>query len=105
MNAKEVNLNTYKDREHEYEMLNGQLQKEKDELNRQYKQLQDEFDRKINGILLKQQAVNKLHEIMNRKDPRGRRARVNQSFQCRLEKEREGFEEVAARIKFRKGEI
>ncbi|KAJ8977717.1 hypothetical protein NQ317_007266 [Molorchus minor] len=84
MNAKEVNLNTYKDREHEYEMLNGQLQKEKDELNRQYKQLQDEFDRKISNneeleklhaklkteSLLKQQAVNKLHEIMNRKDPR-----------------------------------
>lgn len=60
------------------------MQKEKDELNRQFKHLQDQFNNKSSNneeiekrtakltteSMLKQQAVNKLHEIMNRKDPR-----------------------------------
>ncbi|KAJ8917547.1 hypothetical protein NQ315_005596, partial [Exocentrus adspersus] len=84
MNSKEVAINTFKDRELEYKKLNEQLQKEKEELNRQFKQLQDEFSRKVGNneeieklkaklqteSLLKQQAVYKLHEIMNRKDLR-----------------------------------
>lgn len=84
MNAKEVVINTSKDRELEYKKLNEQLQKEKEELNRQFKQLQEEFNRKIGNSeeieklkaklhtesVLKQQAVYKLHEIMNRKDLR-----------------------------------
>ncbi|XP_057657147.1 rho-associated protein kinase 1 isoform X2 [Diorhabda carinulata] len=84
INSKEVAINTFKDRELELKKLTEQLQKEKDELNRQYKQLQEEFNRKTNNneeyeklvnrlnteSLLKQQAVNKLHEILNRKDIR-----------------------------------
>lgn len=84
INSKEVAINSLKDRELEYKKMYEQLQKEKDELNRQYKQLQDEFNRKSSNneeieklmakltteSMLKQQAVNKLHEIMNRKDPR-----------------------------------
>ncbi|XP_018568813.1 rho-associated protein kinase 1 isoform X2 [Anoplophora glabripennis] len=84
INTKEVTINTFKDRELEYKKLNEQLQKEKEELNRQFKQLQEEFNRKIGNneeieklkaklqteSMLKQQAVYKLHEIMNRKDLR-----------------------------------
>lgn len=84
VNAKEVTINAFKDRELEYKKLNEQLQKEKDEVHRQFKQLQEEFNRNIGNneeieklkaklnteSLLKQQAVYKLHEIMNRKDLR-----------------------------------
>lgn len=83
-NSKEVIINTFKDRELEFKKANEQLQKEKEELNRQCKQVQDELTRKSGNnedieklvsklnteSLLKQQAVNKLHEIMNRKDIR-----------------------------------
>ncbi|KAK9879534.1 hypothetical protein WA026_006605 [Henosepilachna vigintioctopunctata] len=84
LNLKEVNFNMLKDREVEYKKLNDQFMKEKEDLLRQIKQLQEEINKKIdNGeeveklhaklkteSLLKQQAVNKLHEIMNRKELR-----------------------------------
>ncbi|RZC39579.1 Pkinase, SMC N and/or Rho Binding domain containing protein [Asbolus verrucosus] len=84
INSKEVILNNLKDREVELKKLNEHLSKEKDDLNRQLKQLQEEFNKKSGNneeidklksklqteSLLKQQAVNKLHEIMNRKDLR-----------------------------------
>uniref|UniRef100_A0A6P7F7B7 Rho-associated protein kinase let-502 n=1 Tax=Diabrotica virgifera virgifera TaxID=50390 RepID=A0A6P7F7B7_DIAVI len=84
MNNKEVVINNFKEKELEYKRINEQLQREQEEMNRQYKQLQEEFNRKTNNTeeyeklvaklntesLLKQQAVNKLHEILNRKDIR-----------------------------------
>ncbi|XP_050309510.1 rho-associated protein kinase 1 [Anthonomus grandis grandis] len=82
INAKEVAMNTLKEREAELKRQNEQLQKEKEELSRQLKQLQEEFNRTTSNNeeieklrqklktenLLKQTAINKLHEIMNRKD-------------------------------------
>lgn len=82
INAKEVALNKSKDREMELKKLNEQITKEKDEINRQLKQAQEELFQKIDNNeeieklrgrlhteqLLKQQAVNKLHEVVNRKD-------------------------------------
>lgn len=82
INAKEVALNKSKDREMELKKLNEQLTKEKDEISRQLKQAQEELFQKIDNNeeieklrgrlqteqLLKQQAVNKLHEVINRKD-------------------------------------
>ncbi|XP_060517017.1 rho-associated protein kinase 1 isoform X2 [Cylas formicarius] len=84
INTKEATLNGLKDRENELKKLTEQLQMEKEDLVRQIKQLQEEINRKSDGsdeieklriklkteCLLKQQAVNKLHEIMNRKDLR-----------------------------------
>ncbi|KAG5887883.1 hypothetical protein JTB14_015534 [Gonioctena quinquepunctata] len=84
MNSKEVAVNSLKDRESELKRLNEQLQREMDEGCRQLKQLQEELNKKSSNneemeklmaklnteSLLKQQAVNKLHEIMNRKDLR-----------------------------------
>nr|XP_023019673.1 rho-associated protein kinase 1 [Leptinotarsa decemlineata] len=84
MTAKDLSVNTLKDRESELKRLNDQLQKERDEMSRQLKQLQEELNKKYSNneevekliaklnteSLLKQQAVNKLHEIMNRKDLR-----------------------------------
>ncbi|CAG9863028.1 unnamed protein product [Phyllotreta striolata] len=84
INGKEAIINSFKDREIELKKANEQLLKEKDDLNRQYKQAQEElcrksashedFDKLVSKLntesLLKQQAVNKLHEIMNRKDIR-----------------------------------
>lgn len=84
INSRETLINTFKERELEYKKLNDLLEKEIEELNRQFKQLQEEFNRKSTNnedieklvtklkteSLLKQQAVNKLHEIMNRKDLR-----------------------------------
>ncbi|XP_017769737.1 PREDICTED: rho-associated protein kinase 1 isoform X2 [Nicrophorus vespilloides] len=82
LNAKEILINNVKDRESDLKKQNDQFLKDKDELNRQIKQLQEELNKntanseeleKIRArldteSLLKQQAVNKLHEIMNRKD-------------------------------------
>lgn len=82
VNTKESLLNAMREREADLKRLNDQLQKEKEDISRQLKQLQEEFNRKAfnneeidklktklhNECMLKQQAVNKLHEIMNRKD-------------------------------------
>lgn len=82
INAKEVALNKSKDREMELKKLNEQLAKEKEEISRQLKQAQEELFQKMDNNeeieklrcrlkteqLLKQQAVNKLHEVINRKD-------------------------------------
>lgn len=82
LNAKEVLLTNLKDKEGEYKKLIDQFDKEKDDLLKQIKHLQEEinkqsgnnneFDKLLSKLktesLLKQQAVNKLHEIMNRKD-------------------------------------
>ncbi|CAH1989957.1 unnamed protein product [Acanthoscelides obtectus] len=84
MNMKEVALGTYKEREIEYKKMSEQWQKDKEEYIRQIKQLQEELSKKTGNneeieklmaklkteSLLKQTAVNKLHEIMNRKDLR-----------------------------------
>ncbi|CAG9814090.1 unnamed protein product [Phaedon cochleariae] len=84
VNSKELVINNLKDRESELKKSNEQMQKDKDDLIRQLNTIQDEFSRKISNnedyekmviklnteSLLKQQAVNKLHEIMNRKDLR-----------------------------------
>lgn len=82
LNAKEGLLNQLRDRELEYKKAAEKIQKEYDELFKQHSKLQDEYQKnsgnqleieklktKLNTEqLLKQQAVNKLHEIMNRKD-------------------------------------
>ncbi|XP_063903455.1 rho-associated protein kinase 2 isoform X2 [Zophobas morio] len=82
LNSKEVAVNTLKDREVELKRTNEHMSKDKEEINRQLKQLQEEFNKKSGNneeieklksklqteSLLKQQAVNKLHEILNRKD-------------------------------------
>ncbi|XP_066256742.1 rho-associated protein kinase 1 isoform X1 [Euwallacea similis] len=82
INAKEVALNAVRDREIEVKRQNDQLQREMDDLSRLCKQLQDELKRVSDNSdeieklraklktesLLKQTAINKLHEIMNRKD-------------------------------------
>lgn len=82
LNAKEVALNKSKDREMEYKKLNEQLMKEKDDLAKQLQQAKEELHTKIDNNeeieklrirlqteqMLKQQAVNKLHEVINRKD-------------------------------------
>lgn len=84
LSSREANYNMLKEREVEHKKLNDQLHKEKEDLLRQIKQLQEEINRKSDSSeeveklhaklktesLLKQQAVNKLHEIMNRKDLR-----------------------------------
>ncbi|XP_065164721.1 rho-associated protein kinase 1 isoform X2 [Atheta coriaria] len=81
MNAKEVLINTTKDREQELKKINEQILKDKEDLSRRVVALQEEMKlmdhseemeklkAKLNTEhILKQQAVNKLHEIMNRKD-------------------------------------
>ncbi|KAL1494849.1 hypothetical protein ABEB36_010370 [Hypothenemus hampei] len=82
LNTKEATLNALKDREIELKRINEQLQTEKEEISRLYNKLQDDFNRASNNkeeieklrsklkteSLLKQTAINKLHEIMNRKD-------------------------------------
>uniref|UniRef100_A0AAR5PT45 Rho-associated protein kinase let-502 n=1 Tax=Dendroctonus ponderosae TaxID=77166 RepID=A0AAR5PT45_DENPD len=82
INAKESAINALKDREADLKRLSEQLQKEKEDLSRQCKQLQEELNRTSDNndeieklraklkteSLLKQTAINKLHEIMNRKD-------------------------------------
>lgn len=87
LNAKEVALNALKERERELLKSNEQLVKMNEELSKQLKEAQEEVKRtattnnnnsneEIDKLLvklkteqlLKQQAVNKLHEIMNRKE-------------------------------------
>lgn len=82
--AKDSALSASKEREMECKRANEQLLKEKEELSCHFKQVQDELVMKadISGeverllaklkteSLLKQQAVNKLHEVLNRKDIR-----------------------------------
>lgn len=104
MNAKEAALNTSKDREMEFKKHNEQLLKEKDELGRHIKQVQDELNKKVDSSeeveklitklktesLLKQQAVNKLHEVLNRKDIRegkGKKDKVSSADLRRKEKD------------------
>lgn len=82
LNAKDVTINALRDRELELKRLSEQVQREKDDLSRVCKRLQDELNRisenneEIEKLrakletesLLKQTAINKLHEIMHRKD-------------------------------------
>lgn len=82
LNSKDLTLSQSKELEMELKKINDQLLKEKDDIMRQIKQLQDELAKTTGSneeldklkvklrteSLLKQQAVNKLHEIMNRKD-------------------------------------
>lgn len=81
LSNKEANLAGVKDRENEYKKQNDQLTTQIDELNMQIKRLQDEIRYNSESAdieklvarlkteqLLKLQAVNKLHEILNRKD-------------------------------------
>lgn len=84
LNAKELALATHKQLEEELKVHNEQLLKEKDEILLEMKKLREELEIKSGTSeeimklrselkresLLKQQAVNKLHEILNRKDPR-----------------------------------
>lgn len=84
LSAKEMALATSKDLEQELKVHNEQLLKEKDEILLEMKKLQEELDIKSSTndeiaklhlelkreSMLKQQAVNKLHEILNRKDLR-----------------------------------
>lgn len=70
-NSKEVIINTFKDRELEFKKANEQLQKEKEELNRQCKQVQDELTRKSGNnedieklVRSKKHVVNKLIIIL-----------------------------------------
>lgn len=103
INAKEAAINALKDRETELKAMNDQIQKDKDDLSRQFKQLQEEFNRttdnteeieklraKIkNEILLKQTAINKLHEVVHRKDLKDRtgKAKVSSTDLRRKEKD------------------
>lgn len=82
LNAKEQIINRLKDSEGELKKNVDQYLKEKEDLNKRFKELQDQLSKaQSNGEeieklssklkteqLLKQQAVNKLAEIMNRKD-------------------------------------
>ncbi|XP_069698446.1 rho-associated protein kinase 2 isoform X2 [Periplaneta americana] len=79
---KEVVLNSLKERELDYKKSMDQLLKDKDEVNRQLKMMQEDVAKASSNSeelerlrkqfkqeqLLKMQAVNKLAEIMNRKD-------------------------------------
>lgn len=82
LNSKDMQLNTIKEKEIDLKKLNEQIIKENDDLNKKLSQMQEELNqKKVNAEeidklytklrteqLLKQQAVNKLHEIMNRRD-------------------------------------
>lgn len=84
LNSKEVIINSLKDREMDLKKSNEQLSKDREDISRQLRQLQEDFNKKSGNneeidklksklqteSLLKQQAVNKLHEILNRKDLR-----------------------------------
>ncbi|KAI4464751.1 myotonic dystrophy s/t kinase-related [Holotrichia oblita] len=84
LSAKEMALATNKELEQELKVHNEQLLKEKNEILSEIKKLQDELEIKSSTndeiaklhlelkreSMLKQQAVNKLHEILNRKDLR-----------------------------------
>ncbi|KAF7268408.1 hypothetical protein GWI33_018469 [Rhynchophorus ferrugineus] len=103
INTKEGLLVTMRDREADIKRLNEQLQKEKEELSREFHQLQEEFNRKTfnteeverlksklnTECILKQQAVNKLHEIMNRKDFREKPGKAKVSNMDLRRKERD----------------
>ncbi|XP_044739220.1 rho-associated protein kinase 2 isoform X2 [Chrysoperla carnea] len=80
--SRDTNISNLREREMEYKKTIDQLVKEKDDLARQVKSQQDDLNKITNNAeeverltsklktesLLKQQAVNKLAEIMNRKD-------------------------------------
>lgn len=82
LSTKDLNLTQVKEKETEFKKLNDQLIKERDDLSRQIKQLQDDLSNITNNSdeieklvsrlkteqILKMQAVNKLHEVLNRKD-------------------------------------
>lgn len=103
--AKDAALSASKEREIEYKRASDQLLKEKDELSCYYKQAQEELVKKADSSeeverllaklktesLLKQQAVNKLHEVLNRKDIResgkGKKDKVSSADLRRKEKD------------------
>lgn len=82
LSQKDISINALRERENEQKKLLEQLSKEKEDISRQLKSAQDELSNISNNTvdierltsklktesLLKQQAVNKLAEIMNRKD-------------------------------------
>ncbi|KAK4879725.1 hypothetical protein RN001_007871 [Aquatica leii] len=84
INIKEAAISSNKEREVELKKHAEQLLKDKDELSRHLKQVQEDLSKKTDNSdeverlsnklktesLLKQQAVNKLHEVLNRKDIR-----------------------------------
>ncbi|XP_071634031.1 rho-associated, coiled-coil containing protein kinase 2 isoform X1 [Temnothorax longispinosus] len=82
LSAKEQVINRLKENESEFKKSVDQALKEKEDLSKRYKELQDQLGKAQSNVeeieklssklkteqLLKQQAVNKLAEIMNRKD-------------------------------------
>lgn len=82
MSSKDISLTTLKEKEAEFKKQHDQLLKEKEELSRQIKILQDDLSKTSDNTeeieklharlkteqILKMQAVNKLHEVLNRKD-------------------------------------
>jgi Rho-associated protein kinase 2 len=121
---KEIVLNSMKERELDYKKSMDQLLKDKDDANRQLKMMQEdvvkansnneEFEKLRKQLkqeqLLKMQAVNKLAEIMNRKDmsTTGRKNKVSSADlrkrekECRklqqeLTQEREKYGQMAAK--------
>lgn len=82
LSGRDSSLNSMKEREQEYKKSVEQLVKDKDEMNHQMKLMQEEVKKATNVLeemerlrkqlkqeqLLKEQAVHKLAEIMNRKD-------------------------------------
>lgn len=126
LNAKDLQLAASKESEMEYKKITEQFSKDKDDFVKQIKQLQDELTAKSSSneeleklrvklnteTLLKQQAVNKLHEIMNRKDltkdnkGKGkvssadlrRKEKDLKKLQQELSQEREKFNQMAANL-------
>lgn len=82
LSQKDISISALRDRENEQKKLLEQISKEKEEITRQLKSAQEELSKITSNTvdierltsklktesLLKQQAVNKLAEIMNRKD-------------------------------------
>lgn len=106
MSSKDNSLSTAKDRENELRRMSDAITKERDELNNALKTLQEDLKNKNNQSsthddeleklkkqlsqeqLLKMQAVNKLAEIMNRKDlPSKTKTKQNSADLRRKEKE------------------
>lgn len=82
LSQKDISISALRERENEQKKLLEQISKEKEEITRQLKSAQEELSKITSNTvdierltsklktesLLKQQAVNKLAEIMNRKD-------------------------------------
>ncbi|EEB18276.1 Rho-associated protein kinase, putative [Pediculus humanus corporis] len=123
---KEQTLNVLKDRESELKKQLDQMSKEREEMTRQLRHVQEDMKKRTNQdeeverlnrvlkqeIVLKQQAVNKLAEIMNRKDmnlrakPKikvssadlRRKERDCRKLQQELTQEREKYGQMAAKF-------